>query len=86
MGFFLLGAGTSIAEAVSSVEVTMEGKADIGIRNAIHSNIFDILFCLGVPWTFRTLIAPLISGSPWVRRLNYIKCFTKLASLLFRLL
>lgn len=74
MGFLFLGAGTSIPEAVSSVIATMEGNVDIGISNAIGSNIFDILFCLGVSWTLRTLIAPLISGKSWVskRKFNFL--------------
>jgi Ca2+/Na+ antiporter len=66
VGFIFLGAGTSIPEAVSSVIVSMQGNSDIGINNAIASNIYDILFCLGVSWTARTVIAPLVSGKPWV--------------------
>lgn len=66
MGMIFLGACTSIPEAVSSVIITMKGNADIGINNAISSNIFDILLCLGLPWSARTMIVPFISGKPWV--------------------
>jgi Ca2+/Na+ antiporter len=27
----------------------------MAISNAIGSNVFDILICLGVPWLFRTI-------------------------------
>lgn len=66
VGFLFLGAGTSIPEAVSSVMVSMQGNANIGINNAIASNIYDILFCLGVSWLARILIGPLVSGTAWV--------------------
>ena len=67
MGFLFLGAGTSIPEAVFSVIVTSEGNAHVGISNAIGSNIFDILSCLGLSWLLRTLIAPLRPGKSWGR-------------------
>lgn len=66
MGMIFLGACTSIPEAVSSVITTLKGNADIGINNAISSNVFDILLCLGLPWSARTMIVPLISGKPWI--------------------
>lgn len=73
MGMIFLGAGTSIPEVVSSVTATMQGNVDIGISNAISSNIFDILLCLGIPWATRTLLVPLISGKPCVRNsLHYV--------------
>ncbi|XP_070508272.1 sodium/potassium/calcium exchanger 5-like [Chironomus tepperi] len=64
MGIIFLGACTSIPEAVSSVIMTTKGNANMAISNAISSNIFDILLCLGLPWSARTMIIPLISGKP----------------------
>ncbi|CAH1717086.1 unnamed protein product [Chironomus riparius] len=64
MGIIFLGACTSIPEAVSSVIMNMKGNANMAINNAISSNIFDILLCLGLPWSVRTILIPLILGKP----------------------
>jgi Ca2+/Na+ antiporter len=66
MGLTFLAAGTSMPEAVSSVIVTAQGFGSLGFHNSIHSNVFDILLCLGLPWLIKTLIAPTITGQPWV--------------------
>jgi len=46
----VLAAGTSIPDLISSVIVAKRGRGDMAVSNAIGSNIFDILFGLGVPW------------------------------------
>lgn len=46
----ILAAGTSIPDLISSVIVAKQGRGGMAISNAIGSNIFDILICLGVPW------------------------------------
>ena len=46
----ILAAGTSIPDLISSIIVAKQGRGDMAISNAIGSNIFDILFGLGVPW------------------------------------
>jgi len=46
----VLAAGTSIPDLLSSVIVAKQGRGCMAISNAIGSNIFDILFGLGVPW------------------------------------
>lgn len=46
----VLAAGTSIPDLISSIIVARQGRGDMAISNAIGSNIFDILFGLGVPW------------------------------------
>jgi Ca2+/Na+ antiporter len=66
MGLTFLAAGTSMPEAVSSVIVTAQGFGSLGFHNSIHSNVFDILLCLGLPWLIKTLIAPTIAGQQWV--------------------
>jgi K+-dependent Na+/Ca+ exchanger-like protein len=55
MGICVLAIGTSVPDAMGSVIVAREGKADMAIANAIGSNVFDILLGLGVPWTIKTL-------------------------------
>ncbi|MCX8009061.1 MAG: calcium/sodium antiporter [Patescibacteria group bacterium] len=46
----VLAAGTSIPDLLSSVIVAKQGRGDMAVSNAVGSNIFDILFGLGVPW------------------------------------
>lgn len=46
----VLAAGTSIPDLLSSIIVAKKGRGDMAVSNAIGSNIFDILFGLGVPW------------------------------------
>jgi K+-dependent Na+/Ca+ exchanger-like protein len=47
----VLAIGTSIPDLLSSVVVAKQGRGDMAVSNAVGSNIFDILFGLGVPWT-----------------------------------
>ncbi|XP_077514385.1 sodium/potassium/calcium exchanger 5-like [Amblyomma americanum] len=56
-GITLLAAGTSIPEVFSSVIVARNGLGNMAICNLLGSNIFDVLFCLGVPWFFKALFA-----------------------------
>lgn len=51
----ILAAGTSIPDMISSVIVARKGQGGMAISNAIGSNIFDILFGLGLPWFIFTL-------------------------------
>ena len=46
----ILAVGTSIPDLISSVLVSKRGKGDMGISNAIGSNVFDVLVGLGLPW------------------------------------
>jgi K+-dependent Na+/Ca+ exchanger-like protein len=46
----VLAAGTSIPDLLSSIIVAKQGRGDMAVSNAVGSNIFDILFCLGIPW------------------------------------
>lgn len=56
-GITLLAAGTSIPEVFSSVIVARNGLGNMAICNLLGSNIFDVLFCLGMPWFFKALFA-----------------------------
>ncbi|GIY16500.1 hypothetical protein CDAR_219251 [Caerostris darwini] len=53
-GITILAAGISVPEIIASVIVVKNGMANMAICNLIGSNIFDILFCLGVPWFIKT--------------------------------
>ncbi len=46
----ILAVGTSVPDLISSVIVAKENRGGMAISNAVGSNIFDILFGLGVPW------------------------------------
>ncbi|CAF1003843.1 unnamed protein product, partial [Brachionus calyciflorus] len=55
MGITLIAFGASVPDALSSLLVAKNGQGDMAISNAIGSNVFDILVCLGLPWFFRSL-------------------------------
>jgi len=56
VGLTIVAFGTSAPEIAVSVGAVLEGKVDIAIGNVVGSNIFNILFILGVS----ALIVPLI--------------------------
>ncbi|KAJ1522667.1 hypothetical protein ONE63_001833 [Megalurothrips usitatus] len=59
MGLTFVAAGVSVPDALSSLAVVKEGYGDMAVSNAVGSNVFDILVCLGLPWFMQTaLIAP----------------------------
>lgn len=56
MGLTFLAAGVSVPDLMSSVAVVKQGQGDMAVSNAIGSNVFDILLCLGLPWFLQTAI------------------------------
>ena len=56
MGLTFIAAGVSVPDCLSGVAVVKEGHGDMAISNAIGSNVFDILMCLGLPWFLQTCI------------------------------
>lgn len=55
IGLTVVAVGTSLPEFVTSVMATKKGKLDIAIGNVIGSNIFNILFVLGLSSLFNVL-------------------------------
>lgn len=53
MGLTLLAAGMSIPETISGVIVANQGYGTMALSNALGSNTFAILMCLGVPWLIK---------------------------------
>ncbi|XP_002730871.1 sodium/potassium/calcium exchanger 5-like [Saccoglossus kowalevskii] len=49
MGLVFLSIGSSLPDLVLSILVAREGHLDMSIANAIGSNVFDILICMGLP-------------------------------------
>ena len=47
-GLTIVALGTSLPELVTSVTAAKKGNADIAIGNIVGSNIFNILFILGI--------------------------------------
>ncbi|XP_015906651.1 probable sodium/potassium/calcium exchanger CG1090 [Parasteatoda tepidariorum] len=56
MGLSFLAAGASIPDAISSLLVVRDGLGDMAVSNAVGSNVFDILLCLGLPWFIQTAL------------------------------
>ncbi|XP_064647651.1 sodium/potassium/calcium exchanger 5-like [Lineus longissimus] len=54
MGLTLLAAGTSVPDALAGIFVARDGYGDMAVSNAVGSNVFDILVCLGLPWLLKT--------------------------------
>lgn len=48
IGLTIVALGTSLPELVTSVVAATKGKADIAIGNIVGSNIFNILFVVGI--------------------------------------
>jgi Ca2+/Na+ antiporter len=55
MGLTLIAAGSSVPDAIASVLVVREGQGDMAVSNAVGSNVFDILLCMGLPWFLQTV-------------------------------
>lgn len=58
VGLFLLAIGTSLPELAVSATAAFKGKTDIAIGNVVGSNIFNILFVIGISATIKPLDVP----------------------------
>jgi cation:H+ antiporter len=59
IGLTLVAIGTSLPELVSSLVATLRGQSEIAIGNLIGSNIFNLLFVLGLSVVLRPIpVAP----------------------------
>ena len=64
IGLTVVAFGTSAPEMAVSVQASLAGQADIAVGNVVGSNIFNVLFNLGVS----ALIVPLVVSGQLVRR------------------
>lgn len=48
IGVLVVGVGTSLPELATSVVASLKGNADMAVGNIVGSNIFNILFILGI--------------------------------------
>lgn len=65
IGLTVVALGTSAPELAVSVQAALDGQADIAVGNVVGSNIFNILFILGVS----AMVAPL-TVAPQLLRLD----------------
>ncbi len=56
IGLTIVALGTSLPELVTSVTAAKKGNADIAIGNIVGSNIFNILFVLGLSGVIKPLV------------------------------
>jgi cation:H+ antiporter len=64
VGLTIVALGTSAPEIAVSVGAVLDGKTDIAIGNVVGSNIFNVLFILGLS----ALIAPLVVNVQLIRQ------------------
>jgi cation:H+ antiporter len=64
VGLTIVALGTSAPEIAVSVAAVMEGKSDMAVGNVVGSNIFNVLFILGLS----ALIVPLVVHRQLIRQ------------------
>ena len=64
IGLTVVAFGTSAPELAVSVQAASAGSADLALGNVVGSNIFNVLFILGIS----ALIVPLVVSSQLIRR------------------
>ncbi|XP_056005153.1 probable sodium/potassium/calcium exchanger CG1090 [Ostrea edulis] len=57
MALTFVAFGVSLPDVISSVIVVREGLGDMAVSNAVGSNVFDILICLGIPWFLKCALS-----------------------------
>ena len=58
----IIALGTSLPEAATSLTAMKKGESDIAIGNVVGSNIFNILFVLGITSTIQPIKFPLLAS------------------------
>ncbi|XP_077989517.1 sodium/potassium/calcium exchanger 4-like [Glandiceps talaboti] len=66
MGLTFLAIGSSLPDLILSILVAREGHIDMALANAIGSNVFDILVCLGLPALISGIINTMAGTPPFV--------------------
>jgi cation:H+ antiporter len=64
IGLTVVAFGTSAPELAVSIQAGLAGNADLALGNVVGSNIFNVLFILGIS----ALIVPLVVSSQLIRR------------------
>lgn len=58
IGLTVVAVGTSLPELTASVSAALKGETDLAVGNLVGSNIFNILFVLGLTSTIRAVPVP----------------------------
>ncbi len=66
IGLTIVAVGTSLPELVASAMAALKGKTDIAVGNVVGSNIFNMLWVLGVAATINELPFDMISNTDLV--------------------
>ncbi len=61
VGLTIVAIGTSLPELVTSIVATKKGESGLALGNAIGSNIFNILFILGVSSAIHPIMVEVVS-------------------------
>lgn len=62
IGLTIVAFGTSLPELVTSATAALKGKADIAVGNIVGSNIFNILFVVGIA----SVITPVVYADAFI--------------------
>ncbi len=63
IGLTIVAGGTSLPELVTSIVAATRQEADIAVGNIVGSNIFNLLFILGITATVRPIPVPADGGT-----------------------
>jgi cation:H+ antiporter len=63
IGLTLVALGTSLPELVTGIVAALRGQSDLAVGNIVGSNIFNLLFILGISTIVRPVPVP--AGGPW---------------------
>jgi cation:H+ antiporter len=63
IGLTLVAAGTSVPEVATSVVAAMKGEREIAVGNVVGSNVFNLLFVLGLAGTVSSAEIPVPRGA-----------------------
>ncbi len=58
IGLTIIAIGTSLPELVTSVTAVLRGQSDIAVGNVVGSNIFNLLFVMGITASVRPVPVP----------------------------
>jgi len=64
IGLTIVSVGTSAPEVAVSIGAALDGRTDLAVGNVVGSNIFNVLFILGLS----ALIAPLVVNAQLIRQ------------------
>ncbi|XP_014489037.1 PREDICTED: sodium/potassium/calcium exchanger 3-like [Dinoponera quadriceps] len=78
MGLTFLAAGGNMPELISIVILSRQGNGNMAMSNTLGANTLDILMCLGVPWSIKTIMTGksihIVSGALSYSVLSIIVC------------